>query len=128
MSILSGKGRDRWVNSLLRRVVDEVDTLLDVTLEVLVAGLKELLLVFVGLADHVDGLLSTRGLQTVRGVHDNLGNTYAELDWDGEELAAGRLLDGFTTGNTRKVDEAGLDNTLLALDGPDDLLGESVKS
>lgn len=50
------------MDSLLGRAVDEIDTLLDVALEVLVAGLKEGLLVVVGLADHVDGILSTRGL------------------------------------------------------------------
>lgn len=65
----------------------------------------------VGAADDVDGLLSTAG---------------AELDGNGEELGAGRLSNGVTTLNTGEVDEAGLNKALLALGGPDDLVGEST--
>jgi hypothetical protein len=49
-------------DSLLGRVQDELDTLGDVALEIRVASLEELLLVFVGAADDIDGLLSTAGL------------------------------------------------------------------
>lgn len=49
--------------SLLRRVVDKVNALLDVALEVLVAGLEELLLLVVRLADHINGVLSAGGLE-----------------------------------------------------------------
>lgn len=66
----------------------------------------------VGTADDVDGLLGAAG---------------AKLDGDGEEFGAGRLSNSVTTLDTRKVDEAGLDKTLLALGGPDDLIGESNK-
>jgi hypothetical protein len=43
--------------------VDKVNALLDVALEVLVAGLEELLLLVVRLADSINGVLSTGGLQ-----------------------------------------------------------------
>ncbi len=52
-------------------------------------------------------------------------STYAELNGDGEEVAAGSLGDGVTAGNTRQVDVAGLNETLLALDGSQDLLSEA---
>lgn len=45
------------------RVVDKVDALLDVAREVLVGDLEELLLLVVGLADDVDGLLGAGGLE-----------------------------------------------------------------
>lgn len=44
------------------RVVDKVDALLDVAREVLVGDLEELLLLVVGLADDVDGLLGAGGI------------------------------------------------------------------
>lgn len=44
---------------LRRRVLDELNTLGDVALEAVVAGLKQLLLVVVRAADNVDGLLGT---------------------------------------------------------------------
>jgi hypothetical protein len=47
---------------LLGRLVRKLNTLRDVALQVLVAGLEKLLLVVVGLADNVNGLLSTVGL------------------------------------------------------------------
>lgn len=51
--------------------------------------------------------------------------TYTKLDGNGEEVSAGGLGNGITTLDTREVDEAGLDDTLLALGGPDHLLGKS---
>ena len=51
--------------SLLRRVVGEVNALLDIALEVLVGHLEELLLLVVGLADHVNGLLGATSLSRV---------------------------------------------------------------
>ena len=95
-----------------RRVLGELDALGDVALQAVVASLEQLLLVLVGAADDVNGLLGTAG---------------AKLDGHGEEIGAGSLSDGITTLDTREVDEAGLDEALLALGGPDDLVGESVE-
>ncbi|KAI6750068.1 hypothetical protein HG531_007333 [Fusarium graminearum] len=52
--------------------------------------------------------------------------TYAKLDGDREEVAASFLSNGLASGNTGKVDVAGLNKALLALDGTENLLGESV--
>lgn len=51
--------------------------------------------------------------------------TYAELDGDGEELAASLLSNSSAAGDTGEIDEAGLNKALLALDGLEDLLGEA---
>lgn len=56
------KGGEHWDNSLLRRVLDELDTLDNVALEAGVASLEKLLLVFVGAWDDVDGLFCSLGL------------------------------------------------------------------
>lgn len=47
---------------LLGRVLDEADTGLDVSLQALDGFIQELLLVVVGAAEDVDGLLSSVGL------------------------------------------------------------------
>lgn len=73
------------------------NTLLDVLLEVTQAGLDELLLVGIDLADGVD-LLNTLG---------------AELDAGAEELDALVLVEG-------RLDKGGLNDTLLALNGAED--------
>jgi hypothetical protein len=52
--------------------------------------------------------------------------THAELNGDGEEVGARDLGNGITASDTGEVDEAGLDNALLALGGLDHLLGESA--
>ena len=88
--------------NILRVGLDEVNTLLDVLLQVSQAGIEELLLVLVDLADGVD-LLNTVG---------------AELDLGGEEVDALVLVQ-------RGVDEGGLDDTLLALGGVEERLGEA---
>jgi hypothetical protein len=98
-------------DSLGGRVVHKVDTLGDVGLETIIAGLKQLLLVLVRAADNVNGLLGTAG---------------AKLDGHREEVRAGGLGDSVTALDTGEVDEAGLDDALLALGGLDDLLGEST--
>lgn len=95
------------------RVGDELNTLGDVTLEAIVASLEELLLVLVGRANGVVGLL--RALR-------------AKLDRDGEEVEAGLLGNGITTGDTRKVDEGRLDDASLALVSLEELLGEAEAS
>lgn len=51
-----------WIDLLGGRVRNEFDALGDVAVEAVVAGLEKLLLMVVGAADHVDGLLGTRGL------------------------------------------------------------------
>ena len=91
--------------NILRVGLDEVDTLLDVLLQVSQAGIEELLLVLVDLADGVN-LLNTVG---------------AELDLGGEEVDALVLVQG-------GVDEGGLDNTLLTLGGAEEGLGEAGTS
>ena len=88
--------------SFLRVSLDEVNTLLDVLLQVNQAGVEELLLVLVDLADGVD-LLNTVG---------------AELNAGGEEVDALVLVQ-------RGVDEGGLDDTLLALGGAEQRLSEA---
>ena len=50
------------MNLLGGRVRDELDTLADVALQTLVAGLEKLLLVLVCAADDVDSLFGTVGL------------------------------------------------------------------
>jgi len=98
-------------HSLGRRVLDELNTLADVASQTLVALCQKLLLVVVGRRNDIDGLLGTLG---------------AELDGDGEEVAAGLLLDGITALNTGEVDECGLGDAALALDGLEEVLGEAV--
>jgi hypothetical protein len=114
------------VYSLLR-LLNKVNTLLDVALKVLVAGLKELLLLVVCLADNINGLLGTVGLFKVSDSSKNVQSfTYAELNRDGEEIDASGLLNSITTLNTGQVDEAGLDDALLALGSLQKLLGETT--
>ena len=88
--------------NILRVGLDEVNTLLDVLLEVSQAGIEETLLVLVDLANGVD-LLNTVG---------------AELDLGGEEVDTLVLVE-------RGVDEGGLDDTLLALGGAEEGLSEA---
>src|SRR5690349_936982 len=95
-----------------RRVLGELDALGDVALQAVVASLEQLLLVVVGTADDVDGLL---------------GTARAKLNGNGEEVGASGLSNGITTLDTREVDKAGLDKALLALGGPDDLVGKSME-
>ena len=54
--------------------------------------------------------------------------TYAELDRDGEEVAARLLSNGLTTRNTWQVDEGWLNDALLALGSLHDALGEAETS
>jgi hypothetical protein len=83
-------------------LLDELDTLLDVLLEVTQAGLDELLLVGIDLANGVD-LVNTLG---------------AELDAAGEEINALVLVE-------RGLDEGRLNDTLLALGGAEDGIGHA---
>lgn len=54
--------------------------------------------------------------------------TYAKLNGHREEVRAGGLRNSVTTSDTREVDEAGLDNALLALGCLDHLLSEATSS
>ena len=94
----SDKRRRRY----LRVGLDEVNTLLDVLLQVDEAGVDQLLLVLVDLTDGED-LLNTVG---------------AELDLGGEEVNALVLVQG-------RLDEGGLNDTLLALGGAEEGLSEA---
>lgn len=82
--------------------LDEVNTLLDVLLQVNQGGIEETLLVLVDLANGED-LLNTVG---------------AELNAGSEEVNTLVLVQ-------RGVDEGGLDDTLLALSGAEERLGEA---
>lgn len=86
----------------LRVGLDKVNTLLDVLLKIAKASLKELLLVSSDVADGED-LLSTVG---------------AKLDLGGEEVDTLVLVE-------RGLDEGGLNDTLLALGGAEEGLGEA---
>lgn len=59
-------------------------------------------------------------------LHGYFQFTYAKLDGNGEEVGSSSLSDGITTGDTGKINEAGLNNTLLSLGSLDHLLGEST--
>lgn len=52
-------------------------------------------------------------------------DTYSELDWDREEVNTGLLGDGITTWDTWKVDKGWFNNTLLTVDGLQDLFGKA---
>ena len=86
----------------LRVLLGELDTLVDVALEVVQADIEKLLLVLGDLADRVD-LLNTVG---------------AELDVGGEVLDALVLVE-------RRVNESGLNDVLLALSSLEEGLGET---
>ena len=108
----------------------KVNTLLDVALEALDGSLEESLLLLGDVAEDVDGLLSTVGLGKMLApnvrVNGTRTQTYAELDGDGEEVDTSLLSNLLTTGDTGKVDVAGLDKALGALGGLEELLGETV--
>jgi hypothetical protein len=93
---------DSCTGNFSRVGLDEVNTLLDVLLQVSQAGIEETLLVLVDLANRVD-LLNTVG---------------AELDAGSEEVNTLVLVQ-------RGVDEGGLNDTLLALGGTEERLGET---
>lgn len=86
----------------LKVLLGKLDTLLNVALEVLEADVEELLLVVGDLADGVD-LLNTVG---------------AKLDLRGEKVNTLVLVQG-------RVDVSGLNDTLLALGGLEERLGET---
>ena len=114
-------------HSLLGRVLDEINSLLDVALEILVGDLEKLLLLVVGLGHDIDDLLSPGWLLRVSSIRvKDHGITYAKFNGCGEEIGARCLCNGITTSYTGEIDEAWLDNALLAVDGLQDLLGESV--
>jgi hypothetical protein len=101
------------VDLLLGGVMGKLDTLLDVALEALDSLGQETLLLLGNALQGVDGLLGTVG---------------AELNGDGEEIAASLLSNSLTTGNTGQVDVAGLYEALLASSGLENLLCEAETS
>lgn len=56
------------------------------------------------------------------------GLPYSKLNRDGEEVAASLLGNGITARNAGEVDVARLNEALLALDSPEELLGKSDKN
>jgi hypothetical protein len=115
-------------DSLWGRVLDEFDTLGDVALKDIVASREKLLLVFVGAADDIDGLFSTAGLWLCQCMikTSRKESSYAKLDGNGEEVGSSDLCNGIAARHTGKIDKAGLDDALLALEGLDDLLRKAV--
>jgi hypothetical protein len=97
-------------SQLLGRVVDKVDALLDIALEAFNGLLQESLLLVSGALQGVSGLLCSVG---------------SKLDRDGEEVNANFLGNGLTARNSGEIDVARLNQTLLTLGSPQDLLGES---
>jgi hypothetical protein len=95
---------------LFRRVLNELDALADVPAQSRIARLEQLLLVLVGTRHDVERLLGTVGTQ---------------LNGHGEEVAARQLDNLLAAGNAGEVDKRGLDDSLLARDGLDDLFGEA---
>lgn len=63
------RGRKRGCHSLGRRVDDKLDALVDVRLETLVRDFEQLLLVVIGLANHIDDPLGTIGLKPESQYH-----------------------------------------------------------
>ena len=55
---------------------------------------------------------------------DSRSKAYPELDWHREEVDTRSLGNGIATLDTRKIDESGLDDALLALDRFEDLFGK----
>jgi len=90
--------------------VDKVDTLRNIALEALDASIQQSLFLFRDVAKNVDRLLNAVG---------------AELDRDRKEIAASLLRNGGATRDPRKINEAGLDKSGLALDSPQEFLGKS---
>lgn len=85
-------------------VCDEVDALRDVALETLDAFLKKLLLIGVGVGQNVDGFLCSRGLlhldqHACEELWMGTWRTYAEFDWDREEVTARLVRNGIATSN-----------------------------
>jgi hypothetical protein len=52
--------------------------------------------------------------------------TYAKLNRNRKKVNTSGLSNSLTTGDTGEIDEAGLDDALLTLGGPQELLGESM--
>lgn len=124
---------------LLRRAVDELNTLLDVALESVDGCLQKRLLLAGQLAEHVMCLLSSVGLNIgkycarVSFLSRIIGfvktrETYTELDGNREKVATGLLGNCLATGDTGEIDIAGLNETLGTLDGLEQLLGKSIGS
>jgi hypothetical protein len=111
----------------LGRSVGEGDALFDVALEALDGLGQELLLLLRDVAQGVDGLLGTIGLETSQSACQELwtGRTHAKLDGYGEEVGASLLCDLLATGDTGKVDVGWLDEALGTLRGLEQLFGES---
>ena len=79
----------------------EVNTLRNVALKAVDAGIQQRLFFVRDVAEDVDRILDAVG---------------TELNWDGEEVGASLLSNCGTAGDTREVNETRLDKALLALD------------
>lgn len=108
----------------------EINTLCDVALESFYACLEEFLLGIVDVREWVDGLLDTGGLLKVLATSVKcleVNKTYAELDWNREEITSGLLGDGITSWYTWEVDERWLDDVLLSVETLEDGLGHTIR-
>jgi len=120
--------RMMWGNLLLRGVVSERNTLLDVALQALDSGLQECLLLVGDIGEDIDGLLGTVGLIVVSSLHKlkAVGEAaYSELDGNREKVHASNLSDLLAAGNTGEVNVGGLNKTLGSLGSLEELLGKS---
>jgi hypothetical protein len=62
----------------------------------------------------------------MRGLFERIRwRTYAELDWNGEEVAAGFLCNFITTRNTRKIDKCRLYDAFFSLCRLNETFGEA---
>jgi hypothetical protein len=111
----------------LRWSIGKGNTLFDVALETIYTGLEEFLLVLVEVCERVNSFVSSACLLDCQQVSmiAKVDETYAELNWDREELKSGLLSDSIATWHTSKVDECWFNNTLLTVQGLKDLLRET---
>lgn len=116
----------------MRRAVGESNTLLDVALEA-VDGLAEEPLLLVGnVAEDIDGLLGSVGLDDIMLIvllflaYLLSVGTYTKLNGDREEINTSLLSDLGTSWDARQVDVARLHKTLATSNSLEQLIGEPV--
>ena len=115
--------------------LNEVDSLLDISLEALCASLEEFLLLLGDACEDVDGFLGTSRLyiqvskiQKIEKceITERDSTTYSKFNGRREEVDTGFLGDSITARNTGQVDERRFDDSLLTLDSFEHGFGESI--